>query len=30
VERVHLYTDSKPLFDARNLEGEIRDAFSAA
>ena len=27
VERVHLYTDSVPLFDARELESEIRDAF---
>ncbi|HEY0152419.1 MAG TPA: Rne/Rng family ribonuclease, partial [Longimicrobium sp.] len=27
VERVHLYTDSTPLFDARGLESEIRDAF---
>jgi ribonuclease G len=27
VERVHLYTDSMPLFDARELESEIRDAF---
>ena len=26
VERVHLYTDSKPLFDARELESEMRDA----
>ncbi len=27
VERVHLYTDAKPLFDAYDLEREIRDAF---
>ncbi len=27
VERVHLYTDSRPLFDAYDLEREIRDAF---
>jgi ribonuclease G len=27
VERVHLYTDPVPLFDARELESEIRDAF---
>lgn len=27
VERVHLYTDPKPLFDAYDLEREIRDAF---
>ncbi|HEX6039954.1 Rne/Rng family ribonuclease [Longimicrobium sp.] len=27
VERVHLYSDSKPLFDAYDLEREIRDAF---
>lgn len=27
VERVHLYDDSKPLFDAYDLEREIRDAF---
>ena len=27
VERVHLYSDAKPLFDAYDLEREIRDAF---
>ena len=27
VERVHLYADAKPLFDAYDLEREIRDAF---
>jgi ribonuclease G len=27
VERVHLYNDAKPLFDAYDLEREIRDAF---
>jgi ribonuclease G len=27
VARVHLYSDSKPLFDAYDLEREIRDAF---
>ncbi|HEX2080507.1 MAG TPA: Rne/Rng family ribonuclease [Longimicrobium sp.] len=27
VSRVHLYTDGKPLFDAYDLEREIRDAF---
>jgi ribonuclease G len=27
VERVHLYEDAKPLFDAYDLEREIRDAF---
>jgi ribonuclease G len=27
VERVHLYDDPKPLFDAYDLEREIRDAF---
>jgi ribonuclease G len=27
VERVQLYQDAKPLFDARGLESEIRDAF---
>jgi ribonuclease G len=27
VERVHLYSDPKPLFDAREIESEIRDAF---
>jgi ribonuclease G len=27
VERVHLYEDARPLFDARDLEREIRDAF---
>ena len=27
VQRVHLYSDAKPLFDAYDLEREIRDAF---
>ena len=27
IERVHLYADDKPLFDAYDLEREIRDAF---
>ncbi|HEU0012887.1 MAG TPA: Rne/Rng family ribonuclease [Longimicrobium sp.] len=27
VERVHLYQEAQPLFDARGLESEIRDAF---
>ncbi|MBW3570056.1 MAG: Rne/Rng family ribonuclease, partial [Gemmatimonadetes bacterium] len=27
VQRVHLYADAKPLFDAYDLEREIRDAF---
>jgi len=27
IERVHLYQDSKPLFDKYELESEIRDAF---
>ncbi|HYJ80926.1 MAG TPA: Rne/Rng family ribonuclease [Longimicrobiaceae bacterium] len=27
IERVRLYTDPKPLFDAHDIEGEIRDAF---
>ena len=27
IERVRLYTDAKPLFDAYDIESEIRDAF---
>jgi ribonuclease G len=27
IERVRMYTDPKPLFDAYNIESEIRDAF---
>jgi ribonuclease G len=27
IERVHLYEDAKPLFDARGIESEITDAF---
>src|SRR4051812_36086066 len=27
IERVRLYTDPRPLFDARDIESEIRDAF---